>query len=467
MASYHDGNQTVITAILAASPDNKINGWNPQPNSRGTIDILWLCTTATFLCTYTILCLNCPARNERFWQTQARKLLWMCIGISGPEFVLTAAAGQLAAARDSVKSFHALNYTQWTYRHGFFANMGGFELVPADGSPFRVNSKHIHWLVTRGYIEFPEVSKEELWDKSKQDTIAKVITCFQSAYLIIQCLGRAGQGLSLTTMELSTVAIVVCTMMTSICWLAKPQDVHYPVQIHMRATMAQVLREAGPIAARPYRQTPLDFVDDLTPSWALNVQTFMKMPVGPFERPVPRIGDSRLPWLTWTESSLLSLATFAYASIHLVGWNFTFPSHIERILWRVSSLIILGTTTAFWMLESTAMWFRYGSGQDLLNRIRARHKALSQVDEGSSLESKQDSDVATKETSGPERDYRHEVPFEPRELPLVWEFWSIFPIAFIYAAARVYILVEALVGLRSLPLSAYLTVDWAQYFPHI
>lgn len=169
--------QTLITASLAASPNGRINGWSDQPNSRGTLDILWRCLSTTFLCTYTILCLNCPARNEGFWRNQARKLLWIAIAIAGPEFVLTTAAGQLVTARDLVKSFHALGVTTWTYRHGLYENMGGFELVPADGGAFRINSKHVHWLVSRGYINVPEVSDEELWHKSKQDTIAKLITC--------------------------------------------------------------------------------------------------------------------------------------------------------------------------------------------------------------------------------------------------------------------------------------------------
>ncbi|KAF2193614.1 hypothetical protein K469DRAFT_549960 [Zopfia rhizophila CBS 207.26] len=443
MVSGTNDTQTIITGSLTSSADGRINGWNPQPNSRGTMDIAWTCVTTTFLCTYSILCLNCPASNESWWRTQARKLMWMGIAISGPEFALTAAAGQLAAARDSVKSFRALGHSKWTYRHAFFANMGGFELIPQDGAPFRINSKHIHWLVSRKYIDFPGVSDEELWDKSKQDTLAKLITCFQVGYLILQCIGRVVQGIALTTLELSTMAIVVCAIMTSVCWIAKPLDVRYPIRIRMDVTVAQVLQEAGPIAARPYRQTPLDFVDDLTPSWALNVQPFMKMPVGPFKRPIPRIGDSRLPWLTWTENSCLCFGTMVYASIHMTGWNFHFPTRVEQILWRVSSLILLGATVAFWILESLAMGWRYGGGQELFTRL------------------------FTQRSKSSPQEYSHETPFEPRELPLAWEFWSIFPIAFIYAAARVYILVEALLGLRSLPLSAYLTVDWASLFPHI
>ncbi|KAF2178265.1 hypothetical protein K469DRAFT_803522 [Zopfia rhizophila CBS 207.26] len=197
----------------------------------------------------------------------------------------------------------------------------------------------------------------------------------------------------------------------------------------------------------------------------------MKMPVGPFERPIPRIGDSRLPRLTWTENSCLCFGTMVYASIHMTGWNFQFPTRVEQILWRASSLILLGATVAFWIIESLAMGWRYGGGQELFTRLFTQ-RSKSRPAELTTSNSNSNSNIAngTTQTSGTvesQQEYSHETPFEPRELPLAWEFWSIFPTAFIYAAARVYILVEALLGLRSLPLSAYLTVDWASLFPHI
>lgn len=223
--------------------------------------------------------------------------------------------------------------------------------------------------MSRGYIEFPTISDEELLDKSKEDTVAKLITCFKVGYLIVQCIARGIQKLPVMTIELSTVAIVVCSILMSICWMSKPQDVRYPIRINMPMTLDQVLREAGPVAARPYRQTPLDFVDDLTPSWALNIQPFIKLPVGSHERPLPRIGDSLLPWLETLESLYLCLATVVYASVHLTGWNFKFPSRVEQILWRVSSLILVGTTALFWVLEAGAIVQRYGSDQNLWTRM--------------------------------------------------------------------------------------------------
>ncbi len=450
-------------------PESRVEGWVSQPNNRGTVDIIWTCVVTTFLCTFTILCLNCPSRGEGFLGELRRKLLWVGIGISGPEFVLTAAVGQFIAARDSVAMFRELGVDGWTYRHAFFANMGGFELNCPDCPPFRINSKHIRWLVKRGYISTPEVSPEELWDKSKQDTLTKAITCLQSGYVILTCIGRSIQGLALTTLELSTMAVVVCSIMTSICWLRKPQDVRYPVRITMSTPMAQILREAGPIAARPYRQTPLDFVDDYTPSWSLNVHKFMGFSSGDGVRPLTRVGDSKLPRLTWKESSYLCLATLLYASIHMAGWNFTFPSRTEQLLLRISSAFLVGTTVVFWLVESVAKGYRSGFIRNSLSRAvnlfqPSAHLALmppTSLEEGKVPSVKEVGVPPGQENAQDER------PFVPAQLPLKWEFWGIVPIAVAYAFARGYILVEALLGLRSLPESAYLGVDWLSLIPHL
>ncbi|UKZ56782.1 hypothetical protein TrVGV298_010623 [Trichoderma virens] len=405
--------------------ETRVNGWRVSPDGRGTMDILWTCIVTTFLCTFTILCLNLPSRNDSSVRIQGRKILWMAIAIAGPEFLLTAAAGQLAAARDSVKAFHALGHTSWTYRHGFFANMGGFELQPLNGTPFPVNSKHILWLMSRGHIRYPEISNEELLDKSKKDTVSKLITCFQVGYLIVQCIARGVQNLPVTTIELSTMAIVVCSIMTSICWISKPQDVRYPVRIKMPVTMDQVLREAGPVAARPYRQTPLDFVDDLTPSWALNIQPFIKLPVGPYERPPTPDWRQQITMAGNTRESLLM---YRHHDICVD------PSH--------------------WLEFQVPITGRANSVESIKPNLEAGQVEPRAV-EPSMLESQQP--VVEKE----------EEPWAPKQLPLVWEFWTIFPVAFIYAMARLYILVEPIVGLRSMQAGAFQTVDWMAFLPHV
>jgi hypothetical protein len=368
----------------------------------------------------------------------------MALAIAGPEFVLAGACGQLGTAQESVKAFHDLGYTQWTIRHGFFADMGGFLLIPRGSEPFPVTSKHLHWLVSRGYLPFPNTSLKEIWDKSKQDTVGKLISCFQIGYLIVQCLGRVGQHLAITTLELSALAIVVCSIMTNICWLRKPSDVMTPISLYLEMSMDEILKDAS-VLDLPWKQTPLDFVDDLGPSWALNVQPFMNMPVGPHERPMPRFGNDRFPNLHGRQKTVLCFTTLGYAAIHLAGWNFTFPTRTEQILWRTSSMFIFGNTVVFWMAETAAVWHRKGRLQRLFYRVFYPDK-MEEVEY-----------ARQQKLLNQER----------KQLPLPWEFWSITPLAITYAAARGYQIVEAFMGLRSLEPSVYQEVQWSSYIPHI
>jgi hypothetical protein len=423
---------------------SRIDGWVDQPNSRGTLDIVWTSVFTIFICTFTLLCLNLPAANESSWTISARRLFWMGLAIFGPEFVLTAACGQLGTAQESVKAFTELGHPQWTLRHGFFADMGGFLFLPRDSSPFPITSKHLHWLVSHKHLAYPEVPPQEIWDKSKQDTIAKLISCFQICYLVVQTLGRAGQGLAITTLELSALAIVVCSIMTNICWLRKPSGVLTPIRLHSQHSTAEILRSAN-TSHLAWKQTPLDFIDDLCPSWALNVQPFMNLPVGPHDRPLPRFGNDRLPNLRGRHEALLCLATLLYASIHLAGWNFTFPTQLERTLWRASSLFILVNTAAFWICETAAVWYRKGRWQRFFY-------VLCYPERAEAVERARQERLALQ---------------RPKTLPLAWEFWLITPLGITYAAARGYQIVEVFMGLRSLEPSAYLNVEWSSFIPHI
>ena len=212
----------------------------------------------------------------------------------------------------------------------------------------------------------------------------------------------------------------------------------------MKTSIARVLHEGGSPAARPYRQTPMDFVDDLCPSWSLNIQTFIKMPIGPFERPISRFGNDRFPYLELRDNTVLFVTTLTYAAIHVSAWNWTFPSRIEHILWRLASMILLGSTIAFWVLESIAIWYRYNGGEKFLYRVLNKLDRLEDIEK-----------------------LRIEKAADPRKLPLRAEFWSIFPLALIYAIARTYLLVEAYLGLRQLEASAFMNVNWSMYLPHV
>ncbi|KAI1374029.1 hypothetical protein F4677DRAFT_428000 [Hypoxylon crocopeplum] len=310
--------------ILTTSPNGRVYGWVDQPTLRGTWDIIWTCLVTIFICTYTLLCLNVSALTDSLFVNIRRRVVWMALAVIGPEIVLTYAVGQWSRARHSVEAFHGSGYDTWTMRMAFFADMGGFVLETSDCDPFPLNVKQLHWLVVNKHIEYPNIKNDEIWDKSKQDRLTRAITAFQIGYLVIQCIGRAAQGLAITALELNALAIVVYSLISAFAWLHKPSDVRTPMNICTQANLAAIIGE------RHWRNTPLDFVDENGLGWSMNVQPFMGMPVIPARRPIQRIPNDRFPMdpYGWQEY-FVCFATLLFTGLHVLGWNFSFPSALK------------------------------------------------------------------------------------------------------------------------------------------
>ncbi|KAL8694132.1 MAG: hypothetical protein Q9218_001185 [Villophora microphyllina] len=338
---------------------SSLQGWVDQPNTRGTFDIVQSSFLTIFLCTWTCLHLNLPAANEGTLKPILRKFRWMILTILGPEFVATLAAGQRANAKRVRDQFYEIGHKQWTLRHSFYANMGGFVLQPRDSTPFPIHGLHLIYLVKKGYISLPSITEDEIADKSKANWLAKALVCLQIGWFVVQCLGRWHGGLPLTSLELTTTSYVWCTWGIYAQWLHKPLDVAVPTILKSKASTAEILLQAGPEAATPYRQTPLDFVFDGRHSWTLDVQPFLRFRVDPRKRPMPRVLNDSFPWFsTAADTLIIVFIVIFYGVILAFGWNFVFPTAIEKLLWRISALVVVGTTAAFVLWETAWGIFR-------------------------------------------------------------------------------------------------------------
>ena len=87
----------------------------------------------------------------------------------GPEFTFQLALGQ--SARRSVAVFRKSGYLDWTIRHAFLADMGGFTLHTSDWVAFPLNAKQLHYLVTHGFVSYADVGlpNDIIADKNKAD----------------------------------------------------------------------------------------------------------------------------------------------------------------------------------------------------------------------------------------------------------------------------------------------------------
>lgn len=443
-------------------------GWTPQPSSRGTLDILESCLATVILCTWSVLFLNVPAEHEGPWDVFRAKARWMLFTIFFPEVFTAVAAEQWRSASQAVEDFTRLGNewqvlldsvssskelprthdnllrlrrSPWTMRHAFFADMGGVHLKCPDFPAFPVNSHQLVYLIEHNYIEYPDINAKAIWDRNKADTFARILTLLQIIWFLIQAIGRWVQHLALSTFELSCLAFIFCSINTFFFFFRhKPRDVQTPSLVACNITVEKILADEGD-RPKPYTQTPLDFINPpvsrtslLAPFWfGFKVCFDWRRIAG--ELPITAFGNSRTTpprGIRVIDIAYANIFTSAYFGIHLAAWNFHFPSRAEQILWRVSSLSLFGLLIFY--------LFTVAFGTVMASRLARmcfnNHNATTILDLASLL---------------------------PRWVAVMVHS----PVLVVYGLARAYIIVEGFVALRTLPNSAFASVNWSSFVPHL
>ena len=88
-------------------------------------------------------------------------------------------------------------------------------------------------LLAAGKIEFPNVTEEEIEDRSKADGFSKTIALGQTLWFVAQCIARRAQHLDLTLVELLTLSLAVLNGVMYFLWWNKPMDVRCPIRVYL------------------------------------------------------------------------------------------------------------------------------------------------------------------------------------------------------------------------------------------
>ncbi len=78
----------------------------------------------------------------------------------------------------------------------------------------------------------PDISAEEIRDRSKTNGFAKTLVCVQAAWFSLQVIARLGQGLAISLLELNTFAHALCALAIYYIWWDKPLDIDEPTVIY-------------------------------------------------------------------------------------------------------------------------------------------------------------------------------------------------------------------------------------------
>ena len=482
---------------------NPKQGWTAQPDGRGTLDIIWSCVITMFLCSWSVLCMNMPGPKESRIQILWRKLSLTALGVLCPELIFELALGQWFSARQSIIDFNASgfggasakdkwyesirikkmyakgthtaqNHAQgrWTMKDAYFTDMGGFILHTRDQLPFPIDAKQLHYLVSRWHLPLPVLNHRVIEDKNKVDGLLRFITLCQITWFVINIIGRWAQHLVVTTFELTTVSFILCSLGTTFCWWHKPADAIVALVIESDLSINDILQAEGQ-TFDAWNHTPLDFVSRREWWWSkcwsnfVNILTHMHLSFGSDTKPIDRIADSLQKELPIRPLFLYMTLAAGYLSVLFVGWNYSFPTRTEQILWRAASATMLVGLCALVIIHLLT-----GTNSKLLRAFRNR--SARKLFRTNCLESGRQPEKPTMSSRMRKRlnsvfdsVRNNSVEKDPLLYIPLKIILPIYVVAVFYCHARTYILIADIIELRSLPASAYATVDWQKFWPHL
>ncbi|KAI0132460.1 hypothetical protein BJ170DRAFT_592415 [Xylariales sp. AK1849] len=170
----------------------------------------------------------------------------------------------------------------------------------------------------------PQITEDEIADKSKGDLLVKVGALVQVIWLFVQVVARVVLHNAASPLEIMTLAFAACAFITYILLLEHPQGVQVPT--YLPAQRSPSKEEMDEIARLyPQQYFPNPHQDNAIPndSWHRAYND-------------PQATDIHAYGLFSAASSLGSLI---FGGIHLFAWDFSFPSAVEQLLWRICSLI--------------------------------------------------------------------------------------------------------------------------------
>ena len=219
--------------------------------------------------------------------------------------------------------------------------------------------KTVTWIMEHFPQIITNIHEETILDRAESSSLSKAVLIVQVAWFCSNCALRLNQRLPLSLLEVSTAAHGFCTLLTYFVWWSKPfnvaiptimrgkqarevyallkcDNVEYGEALEMarngaagyssgRTGREKIILAANALHHRfPYPQAPLGY------------------PRSRFSRHKPNmIAD------VWRMSTKFEGIQFAvafcpalYGVIHFLAWNDHFPSHLERVLWRVSTVVV-------------------------------------------------------------------------------------------------------------------------------
>ena len=259
------------------------------------------------------------------------------------------------------------------------------------------------------FSSFTIPTEEEIKDKGKSDWLAKSLVLLQTSWFVMQCIARAVERLPVTHLEIVTLAYAAMNFVIYVFWWNKPLNVNRPVRVYRKSSVEETISEARRLASETNGfETILDFIVS-DQDGKVNLR---------HEDRVPRFWANSVENDYITADLIMLGVGVCFGAIHCIAWHFSFPTHAELSIWRISSVAMTVVPFYIPLTLLLAGWL-----EDMGFEIGGTIGSISAL--------------------------------------------SIFPAGILYILARVLTLALAFTSLRDLPHGAFDTVHWTTFIPHV
>ena len=245
---------------------------------------------------------------------------------------------------------------------------------------------------------------DELKNQSKGDALSKGVAIVQTLWFVTQCIVRHIEHLPVTSLEVMTLAYTVITLTMYAVWWNKPLNISCTIRVPEEEV--EDTKEVSEYDSK--RERIVAYIMGLQDQYVdlrkcTQVPTFWAADRGHHV----------------LEADLIALlVAMVFGAVHCIAWSDAFRSPLERQMWRVSAIAIVAVPAGL----VVALLVAFLIGGIILHSER---------------------------------------------LILIIAAAFYVPLALIYVAARIVLILISFSSLSILPIAAYKIVGWTTFVPHV